>query len=226
VTEPATGTSLHGFACHVPWRVVGAVPDEVTGEFVMSREAPATVDLWPADAGVRVTYRVEPTALLVTAEVFSNDGSDLPFGLGFHPYFRVPGPFDQWLLQCDAAQAWPLSAMVPSGPPVAVPPDLDFRTARRLRDQHLDDVLTGLPEATGLQRRAALLSTASSLTVSSDPAFGDYVMFTPTSRDAVAIEPYTCATDAVNLQARGIDAGWRVLTGEQTATFTWRMDIA
>jgi aldose 1-epimerase len=25
------------------------------------------------------------------------------------------------------------------------------------------------------------------------------------------MEPYTCVTDAINLQQRGIDAGWRVL---------------
>jgi aldose 1-epimerase len=61
--------------------------------------------------------------------------------------------------------------------------------------------------------------------VYSDPAFTDYVMFTPGSRDAVAIEPYTCTTDAVNLQEAGIEAGWRVLPAGQTATFTWSVHI-
>lgn len=224
VTEPATGASLHGYAAFAVWQVIDQGPDHVTGEFVLSRDTPDQV--WPADAGLRVTYRVEPTVLHVTAEVFSNDDHDLPFGLGFHPYFRVPGPFDQWLLQCDATQAWPLTNMAPTAEPVAVPDALDFRTARRLGEQHLDDALTGLPEAQDMTRRAALLSMAATVAVSSDPAFGDYVLFTPAGRDAVAIEPYTCATDAVNLQARGIDAGWAVLPAGDTATFGWRVDIA
>lgn len=226
VTEEATGASLHGFACRTPWRVVQTREDSVTGEWILSRDAADMAALWPADAGIRVTYQVQPTRLTVTSEIFSNDDRDLPFGLGFHPYFRVPGPFDQWLLQCDASEIWPLADMVPSGPPVPVPADLDFRRARKLGDQRLDDVLTGLPPADGITRRAALLSMASSLSLSSDASFRDYVLFTPASRDTVAIEPYTCATDAMNLTARGVDAGWTVLTAGQKMTCTWWVDIA
>jgi aldose 1-epimerase len=47
------------------------------------------------------------------------------------------------------------------------------------------------------------------------PAFREVVVFTPPHRQAFCIEPYTCTTDAVNLQARGIDAGWRVLPAGQ-----------
>ena len=223
VTEAATGASLHGYAAFAGWRVVDQGPGHVTGEFLLSRDAPDQV--WPADAGLRVTYRVEPTVLNVNAEVFNDDTVDLPFGLGFHPYLRVPGPFDQWLLQCDATRAWPLANMVPAGVAEPIPEAVDFRTPRRLGDQHLDDALTGLPAAPAMTQRAALRSMAATVTVSSDPAFTDYVLFTPTSRDAVAIEPYTCATDAVNLQPRGIDAGWQVLPAGRAATFAWRIDI-
>ena len=223
VTEPATGASLHGYAAFAAWRVVDEGPDHVTGEFLLSRDAPDQV--WPADAGLRVTYRVEPTVLHVSAEVCNDDRVDLPFGLGFHPYLRVPGPFDQWLLQCDASTAWPLVNMVPAGPAEPIPETVDFRTPRRLGDQHLDDALTGLPSAPAMTRRAALRSMAATVTVSSDPAFTDYVLFTPASRDAVAIEPYTCATDAVNLQAEGIEAGWHVLPAGGRATFEWRLDV-
>ena len=223
VTEPATGASLHGYAAFAAWQVIDQGPQHVTGEFLLSRDAPDQV--WPADAGLRVTYRVAPTVLHVMAEVFNDDTVDLPFGLGFHPYFRVPGPFDQWLLQCDATTAWPLINMVPEGVAVPIPESVDFRTPRRLGDQHLDDALTGLPAAPAMTQRAALRSMAANLSVSSDPAFTDYVLFTPASRDAVAIEPYTCATDAVNLQARGIDAGWQVLPAGRTARFAWRVGV-
>jgi galactose mutarotase-like enzyme len=42
-------------------------------------------------------------------------------------------------------------------------------------------------------------------------AFREMVVFTPPHRQAFGIEPYTCTTDAINLQQRGVDAGWRVL---------------
>lgn len=219
--EPSTGCSIHGYAVAAPWRVVTSGPDHVTGEFIVERDSP-----WPARGALQLTYRVEPTALIATCEVSNLDDRDLPSGLGFHPYLRVPGPFEQWLLQVDASQAFDLAGMVPTGAPVAVPPQLDFRRPRRIGDQHLDDVLTGMTPAEGLVKRAGLHSMASSVTISSDPAFRDYVVFTNASRTAVAIEPYTCATDAVHLQERGVEAGWRVLAPGATQICSWRVDVA
>ena len=42
-------------------------------------------------------------------------------------------------------------------------------------------------------------------------AFRELVIYAPPNRPAVCMEPYTCTTDAINLEQRGIDAGWRVL---------------
>lgn len=47
------------------------------------------------------------------------------------------------------------------------------------------------------------------------PEFREFVVFTPPQRSCVCLEPYTCATDAIHLAARGIDAGWRVLSPGQ-----------
>jgi aldose 1-epimerase len=41
--------------------------------------------------------------------------------------------------------------------------------------------------------------------------FRELVAFTPAHRQAVCLEPYTCITDAINLQQRGIPAGLLVL---------------
>lgn len=221
MNEAATGCSIHGYAVDAPWRILDSGPAHVTGEFTVDRDDP-----WPAAGLLRVTYRVEPAALIATCEVVNPDDRELPYGLGFHPYLRVPGPFEQWLLQVDAAKHWPLANMVPVGPPEPVPGGLDFRRPRRIGEQHLDDVLTGLSSADGVVRRAGLHSMAASVTVSSDPGFREYVVFTNADRTAVAIEPYTCATDAVHLQERGIEAGWRVLAPGGTGTLSWRIDVA
>jgi aldose 1-epimerase len=43
------------------------------------------------------------------------------------------------------------------------------------------------------------------------PVFRELVVFTPPHRQAFCVEPYTCTTDAINLQTRGVDAGWLTL---------------
>ena len=49
-------------------------------------------------------------------------------------------------------------------------------------------------------------------------AFRELLLFTPAHRRSVAIEPYTCASDGMNLGGRGIDAGWLVLEPGQVHT--------
>ena len=56
------------------------------------------------------------------------------------------------------------------------------------------------------------------LRVYADSSFQELLLFTPPHRQAIAIEPYTCTTDAANLQASGVEAGWRVLRGGETYT--------
>ena len=70
-------------------------------------------------------------------------------------------------------------------------------------------MLTGAPgpDADGLCDRGAVESGAETLWVRASPAFRDVVVFTPPHRQAFCIEPYTCVTDAINLQPRGVDAG-------------------
>ena len=53
--------------------------------------------------------------------------------------------------------------------------------------------------------------------------FREIVAFTPPWAEAVCLEPYTCVTNAINLQQQGIDAGLQVLTPGET--WTGRIEI-
>ena len=78
----------------------------------------------------------------------------------------------------------------------------------------LDDVLTGLAfegDRCVCRFRRRRPRTPRSASASTSP-FRELVVFTPPfDTSLIAVEPYTQATDAINLQARGVDAGLRVL---------------
>ena len=59
------------------------------------------------------------------------------------------------------------------------------------------------------------------MTQSFSDEFRELVVFTPPWTDAVCLEPYTCVTDAINLQEQGVDAGWRELGPGKT----WETEI-
>jgi aldose 1-epimerase len=226
LNDPSGKNAIHGFPCRKPWRVVGQGADAdsawVTGEFAGAADAPEARDLWPADYRLRITYRLRGAVLRVEAEVTNPDRVSLPFGLGYHPYFRVPlvagdAPTNYWV-ESSAREMWELEDGVPTGkrvPPLAAK---DLTQGKRFTDLTLDDLFTDLETPASaapgnLCWRAGLRQSEKDIEVQllTSPSFRELVLFTPPHRQAVAIEPYTCATDAMNMQQRGIDAGLLVL---------------
>jgi aldose 1-epimerase len=194
------------------------------GQFRGSLDAPDSRELWPADYQLTLTIRLGVNRLRLDAEVFNPDTKPLPFGLGYHPYFTVrsdiPGDPTRFLVRVPARSYWPLTDSLPHGEPVAVDAARDLQTFRRFGDLQLDDVLTNVStdvEADGLRECARMdadkLQAPCQMYCS--PAFRELVVFTPPHRQAFCVEPYTCVTDAINLQARGIDAGWLTLAPGQ-----------
>ena len=233
--------AIHGFCLDRPWRVVDSSEDSVTGEFQLSKDAPDRLALWPADFLIRVEYVLYDAALQCIVLIENPSEEPLPWGFGTHPYFRLPlsvvgqafqpdraalpfKPQDhsgqagkpdlrhQCLLEVPAAEQWELVNCLPTGIRRPVSEEKDFRDGEYYGLSHLDDVLTGLPEdadgcATVIYDEGAGLQ----VTQWFDAAFREVVVYTPPNRNAVCIEPYTCVTDAINLQQRGIDAGLQVL---------------
>jgi aldose 1-epimerase len=223
LNDSSAKNAIHGFPCRKPWRVVQQGSDAsqawLTGEFRGSFEAPETLDLWPADYLIRITYRLRADALRLEAQVEIPGQAALPFGLGYHPYFHLPfaeaGTADACEIKVPADSYWELQDSLPSGHRKPVDPARDLRTPRRVGELNLDDVLTDLPRYSGdeLCLRATLRDPAAlaELRLFCSPAFREMVLFTPVHRQAICVEPYTCTTDAINLQQRGVNAGLLVL---------------
>jgi aldose 1-epimerase len=224
--------AIHGFACQRSWRVVSHGTDAarawVTGEFRGSTDAPDCTGLWPADYQLRITYTLTVGRLRLDVEVTNPDAMPLPFGLGFHPYFRLPfmakGKADDCKVTVPARSFWQLADSLPTGDRFPVDAKRDLNSARRFGDLQLDDVLTGVPAAPtdvqGLHECATIQGAANTpFRIRCSSEFQQLVVYTPGHRQAFCVEPYTCATDAVNLHNRGIDAGWLVLPpgGQWTA---------
>jgi aldose 1-epimerase len=221
--DSAGRNAIHGFACRHPWRVIdhGADLDSawLTGEYWAAKDAPETLSLWPADHRMRLTHRLFPGRLRLEAVVDNPEGKELPFGLGFHPYFRLPlkvkGNVDDVRVTLPVRSTWQLRESIPSG--IVEPLSVDYASPQPVASLTLDDVYTGLPPAEGEFRFGGTLAEAETrLALHFSPAFRELVVFTPPHRQAICLEPYTCTTDAINLQARGVDAGWSVLQPGET----------
>jgi aldose 1-epimerase len=220
--DSARANAIHGFAPRNPWRVFGYGADAtgawVHGEFQISTDAPDAAGLWPGDGLLSVVYRLGPDRLRIEMRVRNTGDGPFPFGVGLHPYFRLPSAdVGQYVLHAPARSIWPLADGLPTGERRPVPDELNWNRPRSIGGTRLDTVYGDLgaigEDAGGLLLRATLgeADGAGRLELWTTADFRESVLFTPPHRRAVCLEPYTCVTDAANLQARGIDAGWREL---------------
>lgn len=228
--------AIHGFVLDRPWRVVQHQQSRITGEFQLSTDAPELIAHWPADFVIRVTYSLQSSSLRADIEVVNPGETPLPWGFGTHSYFRTP-----WLAGSDrgeldvtvpAQDCWELKDLLPTGVRSPVQGRNDLRNGCRLGTATLDDVLTSLIVSANRNGRQVIETVIQDrhsgrrIVQSTGPEFRELVAYTPPHHRSVCLEPYTCVTDAINLQQQGVDAGLRVLPAGQSADlwFEFRYD--
>ena len=226
--------AIHGFAIAAKWEVVehGATADEafLVGRFQISEQAPESRPLWPTDGILTIRYALAGRKLTMTIEVENPTDLEFPYGFGIHPYFRIPqttkDPADGRVV-LPASKYWPLEGYLPTGKVEPVPPRIDFREGQSMAGQKLDDVLTGL-EFDGDRCTCRLVDVPSKaeFRLGFDRHFRELVVFTPPFGEGllIAVEPYSQTTDAINLEARGVDAGLRVLGHGESESMTITME--
>lgn len=214
-----SGHAIHGLVRDRAFRVEEATADEHGARLrcaIRAADAPELAEHYPFGFGLALTYTLGPGGLRTQAEVWNEGDGPLPFGLGFHPYFRVPlvpeGRREDCRLLLWGPRIWELDAeTIATGRVLPVPPALDARGYPALDDAVFDALYTGLalddPGAGTWSSRYLDPAAGLEVVVVADAAYREAVLFAPRTRPVVCIEPYTCATDAFNLQARGVDAG-------------------
>lgn len=218
-----TGNAIHGFVIDRPWRVTTQSENSVTGEFQLSQDAPDRRELWPADFVLTVKYTLAGANLRADITIQNPDDVPLPWGFGTHPYFKLPfgetSRADQCLLVAPARAQWDLIECLPTGIQNSLPEELELADGVYFGESKLDDVFSAEPAEV---IECVMIDEPAGLQVAqrSPGLFRELVIYTPPIRDAVCFEPYTCVTDAINLEPQGVNTGWQVLPpGESLSTW-------
>lgn len=228
VSYDGSGNAIHGFCLDCAWRVVEQSESSVTAVFQISQDAPDRASLWPADAELTVRYMISRTTLRCEFTVRNPDEKPLPWGLGTHSYFQLPLGGDS----ADACQVFApvvrsrdLDDCLPSGKLSDIPDHARLQDSPEYGSLKLDDAFSGMETSADGSVETSVSDPNSGVKViqrfSAD--FQELVAFTPPWTAAVCLEPYTCATDAINLHQQGLQAGLKVL--EPGDTWTGFIDI-
>lgn len=201
LTEPTRHNAMHGLVNWLRWSCVAASEASVTVECLV---APQPGYPWPLR--LRTTWSVAAHGLTAAHEATNLGAAPAPFGLGVHPYLRLPGVrVDDAVLHLPARDRLLVDArLLPIGAARVDGGEYDFTTPRRIGRLALDCAYRGVRRGND-GRSAVSVSTmdkAASVVVWADGAFGWWHVYTGDSlpaeraRRSLAVEPMTCPPDA------------------------------
>jgi aldose 1-epimerase len=216
MSEPARGNAIHGLVCDRPFRVSRRGPYYFAAELDAASD-PVLKVVWPYLFRLALDYEVG-NGLRLTATVTNTGDQPMPFGFGTHPYFRTPlDPTSSraaMRIRLESSRRRILDErLIPTGQDEPVSGKYDLRSGLELNGESYDEAFRApAPDADGMFcGRLIDPELKAAVEVRADSSFGEWVVYAPIDRPIVSIEPYTCASDAFNLAARGIDAGAREL---------------
>lgn len=213
------GTAIHGLLYNKAFTITGKESGEaaaiLTLEYLYKQEDPA----YPHTYNCRVRYILHSGSLLEVETTVTNQGAgDCPIADGWHPYFLLGGKVDEWHLQFHAAAIVEFNEqLIPTG---QVLPYNTFDNPRPIGDTFLDNCF--VLKTGALHPACELVNPVSGLSVAfyPDASYPYLQIYTPPSRQSIAIENLSGAPDCFNNKM-----GLLILSPGHSQTFTVKYKV-
>ena len=187
--ERALNNALHGLIYNKPFSI----------KRIETSENNAIVSLYYTDDGktkgfpfpyqIEIIYTFSPKKIAINFQAFNNGVKSFPYGIGWHPYFKTSN-LKTSSLDFEGKTQYELNnKMIPQ---FKIP--LKFKNPLTIKDTFLDDCfITNKPQV-------YFKCDSYSIGIDSSPKNKkNYLqVYTPPTKDCVAIEPMTCAPNAFN----------------------------
>lgn len=207
LTDKNGPNAIHGFVRNVAWELESATA--ASAAFALRF---AGVPGYPFPLHLRLEYSLDDEGLRVNCAVTNTGSHPAPIGMGFHPYFTVgSAQVDEDTLTVPFDDVLEFSDLLPTGRVLGVAEaGLDFRSPRLIGDTTINHCFASPIRGVDGLARVTLTYGLRSFAVWMDESFGYVVIYTGDAlpqgvrRTSIAIEPMTCATDALNHPAWGL----------------------
>ncbi len=205
--EVALNNSLHGHIYNKSFQVTTTDINEEKAVITFTYSNNGTVIGFPFSYKLDIIYTFTKNNLTLDFKVVNTGIDEFPFGLGWHPYFNAKNLVSS-SLDFDGTKKYHLNDK--NIPQQEIP--LPFTTPLTLGETFLDDCfLVNKPETTFTTDSYKIDMRFTSQTKESF-----LQVYTPDTRDCIAIEPMTCAPDCFN-NKNGL------LTLRPSETFDWQI---
>ncbi|MEP0367478.1 MAG: hypothetical protein ABJN36_12715 [Cyclobacteriaceae bacterium] len=192
INEKPFHNALHGMVRLAKFDVMGQDINGDNASITLSYKYTGDEEYYPFAYTFNVTYSIENNDTFTVNFDVKNDSSDtLPFGIGWHPYFKLAESLDGVNLEIPKSDHLLLGERnLPTGE--EKPFD---HTSLIMSEWNLDDCLR-LQE--GEEVACQLFDDKLSLKMTGSPEYRYLQLFTPEGKGCVAVEPMTSSVNVFN----------------------------
>ena len=208
--------AAHGLMYDREFALVNSHADGQSAEVEIRADYAQDDSGYPFPFSLTVRYRLSADGLSIRSTVRNQGATAMPLADGWHPYFTLGGKTDDWSLEIDSSKRLGFDAdLVPDGSMID---DTRFQTTSSLAGIELDNSFV-----LARSKPAACTLSGNGLTLSiyPDASYPYLQIFTPSTRDTIAIENLSGAPDCFN---NGL--GLIKLNAGEEAVFETRYHIA
>ena len=218
---PPQKHSLHGTGWQFPWQVT----QESEAQVVLSYANPSSD--WPFDYTARHEITLTEYGLHMALSITNTGHSEMPAGLGFHPYFtRTPNA----RIHANLPEMWAVDDEVMPTQVVSSPFADSAKTADQVpyilpAEHELDNAFVNFDG----KAQIVWPEWGLSANISASEACKFLVIYSPQGERFFCVEPVTNATDGFNQFSRGAqtleETGTKVLQPGETLAATMRIEF-
>lgn len=196
VSEPATGSALHGLGAHRLWQLRDQTDSDATYSLRLGGD-----EGYPFPLQITAAYSLDAQeGLRLSIEAVNTGERDAPYAVAAHPYISCNlAPIEDCELTVPAAQAVAFDdRKLPVGLVEIGGTDLDFTAPRLVKDQQVDHAFLAEMEGGAWTATLSHRGTGLSVDVTSDEKWIQVFTADGLGRNGVAIEPMSAPGNAFN----------------------------
>jgi len=226
VNQPQEGHSLHGFLYDKSFSIRSIDSDESKITLHLGYDYTGDNQAYPFQFMLDLLYIWDGEKLDIITEVENKGTSEMPFGLGWHPYFTFPVSVNELIWTMPSSYIYEVDEN--KIPTLEKSEFYEFIDGKLIDEDHYDDGFEFTSEKS--TESLKLLDTKNQTEIEFNFALGDknkadggyrfLQVYTPLDRKRIAIEPMTCLADAFN-NGKGLN----ILKPNTTLSNQWSISI-
>ncbi len=197
---PDEGHAAHGFIYNKPFELTSTFANPTFARATLQYHYDGNNKGYPFPLNIQIIYQLEEkNGFQCQVEVTNIGEQAIPFGCGWHPFFKLGRKIDQLNLKFSADRRIIFdSQLIPTGQTEKF---AYFKQLKRIGNHHFDACFK-LQEST-TNHQTELFDEQKDLKIilwqETGPSKFNYLqVYTPPNRQSIALEPMTCNVDAFN----------------------------